>query len=254
MQREGIDDRWLLTAPIAPTTLAFVAHEGGEPVFTFYGDDAADTLLTPAELPDELFAKTSMLHFGGISLLRGDTPEAALTAAERLRGRALVSLDPNIRPKLISDEVVYRATLERAVAACDILKVSAADVAWLAPGSDIEAYALAQLECGPAVALLTRGGEGALALRKTPDGIERVAVAGFAVKVIDTVGAGDSFTAGVLAALSQYGVVDRQTLLDLSPAKLREVLRYGAATAAINCTRPGADPPRADEVAALLAQ
>jgi fructokinase len=252
VRAEGIADIWLPTAPGRSSTLAFVAHENGEPAFTFYGEGAADTLLTPATLPLDLFDQTQLLHFGGISLLRGTTPEAALVAAETLRGRALVSLDPNVRPALIRDAAAYRATLARAIAACDILKISAADTAWLAPGSDLLAYAADQLAHGPALVLVTRGGDGVTALRQTDHGVERIDVPGFAVQVADTVGAGDSFSGGVLAALVRQQVTSRAALTALASADLRTVLRYGAAVAAITCSRPGADPPRSAEVEVFL--
>lgn len=255
VRAEGIADRYLPTAEGAPSTLAFVAHEHGEPAFTFYGDGAADTQLRPEDLPEELFAQAALLHMGGISLLRGSTPVAALHAAERLRGHALISLDPNIRPKLIRDEhaPAYRATLEHATALCDLLKVSAADTEWLAPGVDLEHYAAAQLERGPLLTLLTRGGAGVVALRRQADAIERLEVPGFPVQVADTVGAGDTFSAGVLAALSERGVLSRAALAALPADDLRAALRYGAAAAAINCTRVGANPPTKAEVVAFFA-
>lgn len=253
VRAEGIDDAWLSDAS-APTTLAFVAHEGGEPAFSFYGDGAADTLLDPAELPAELFERTGLLHFGGISLLRGSTPAAALAAAEGLRNRALVSLDPNVRPLLIRDVEGYRATLVRAVAACDLLKLSAADIEWLAPDAETERYAAEQLDAGPALVALTRGGHGAVSLRRQGDSVQAIEVPGFPVKVADTVGAGDSFSAGLLAALAEAGVASRADLIALSDERLRAALRFAVAAAAITCTRPGADPPRRDEVLAMLAQ
>ena len=106
VRAEGIDDRWLLDVA-APSTLAFVTVEAGEPGFAFYGEGAADSRLTRDELPAELFAQATMLHFGGISLLRGTTPDTALAAAERLQGRALIACNPNIRPQLVRDGHAY---------------------------------------------------------------------------------------------------------------------------------------------------
>lgn len=252
VRAEGIDDTWLTDAP-APTTLAFVAHEDGEPVFTFYGAGAADTLLAPADLPPALFERAASLHFGGISLLRGATPSAALAAAEGLRGRALVSLDINARPRLIDDPAAYRATLTRAIAACDLLKLSAADCAWLAPAADPLEIAAAQLDAGPALVALTLGGSGMTALRRRDGQIETLHVPGFAVAVADTVGAGDSFSAGLLAALAERAALSREALATLPAAELTAALRFAAAVAALTCTRPGADPPRRAEVDAFLA-
>jgi fructokinase len=253
VRAEGIDDRFLATGHGSPTTLAFVATEDGEPVFTFYGDGAADTQLTSADLPAAFYDETALLHFGGISLLRGSTPAAALAAAKGLRGKALISLDPNVRPAVITDAPAYQATLERAIDLCDLLKLSAADIEWLAPGTDILDYAAVLLEAGPAVITVTRGGSGVIALRRGPSGVERIEAPGFRVQVADTVGAGDSFSAGFLAALAERGALSRLALEALPAAEIQAALRFGAAVAAINCTRVGADPPRRDEVDEFLA-
>ncbi len=252
VRAEGIDDRWLGDST-APTTLAFVAHEDGEPVFTFYGDGAADTRLTTEDLPPALFERAAALHFGGISLLRGTTPAAALAAASGLRGQALVSLDINVRPLLIRDVGAYRATLERAIASCDLLKLSAADIAWLAPGTDPAAYAAAQLVAGPTLVALTRGGAGVTALRQRDGQLETLDVPGFPVSVVDSVGAGDSFSAGLLAALAERGALSRAALAALPAEALCAALHFGAAAAAITCTRSGANPPGRADVDALLA-
>lgn len=253
VRAEGIDDRFLASAPGALSTLAFVAEEDGEPAFTFYGEGAADTLLTPEDLPAAFYEETALLHFGGISLLRGSTPEAALAAAAGLRGRALISLDPNVRPALLADADAYRATLDRAVGLCDLLKLSAADIAWLSPGADPLAYAAGLLGAGPALITVTRGGDGVVALRRGPSGVEQIEGGGFRVKVADTVGAGDSFSAGFLAALAERGALSRAAVEALPAEELRAALRFGAAVAAINCTRVGADPPRRHEVDEFLA-
>ncbi|PDV97663.1 carbohydrate kinase family protein [Candidatus Chloroploca asiatica] len=251
VREEGINDRWL-TSVEAPTTLAFVTIEDGEPAFTFYGTAAADTLLTPENITPELVETTALLHFGGISLLRGTTPAAALAAARALHGRALVSLDINVRPRLITDDASYRATVAQAVAACDLLKLSAADIAWLAPDTDPLVYARTQLEAGPCVVALTRGGEGVTALRQQGDSVEQLDVPGFKVQVADTVGAGDTFSAGLLAALADAEVLSRDTLTKMPSANLAEALRRGAAAAALACSRPGANPPTRAELEAFL--
>lgn len=254
LERERVSLAWTAMAA-APSTLAFVTVDAGEPDFAFYGDGTADTLLRPEDLPEALFERTAILHVGSISLLRGTTPEAALAACERLAGRALVSLDPNVRPALVADEPAYRRTLDRLLALTDVLKISAADLAWLAPRRAPERAAVDLLADGPALVLVTHGADGVLAVRSAP-GDARPSVrreAAFPVEVADTVGAGDAFQAGLLTWLFGQGVTTRAALEALSDDRLAEGLRFAAAVAALACTRPGADPPTLDVVEAFLA-
>ena len=247
---EGIDTRFLLPAD-APTTLAFVAVEGGEPVFAFYGEGAADTLLAPDEVPAALFDETAILHFGSISLLRGTTPSAVLSTARRLQGRALLSFDPNVRPGLVRDEAAYRALLDQLFSLADIVKLSAVDIAWLAPGQSVEQFAAGLLERqqGPVLVAVTRGGQGVLVRA----GAQRWELPTFPVTIVDTVGAGDAFSAGLLAGLAEHGATSRTDVEQMQPETLAEVVRFAAATAALTCTRAGADPPRRAEVMQFLA-
>jgi fructokinase len=249
VEREGIDTRFLLPTP-AQSTLAFAALEGGEAAYAFYGEGTADTRLTAEEVPAALFEETAILHCGSISLLRGATPQAVLATVERLKGRALISFDPNLRPGLVRDEAGYRAVLDRLFALADVVKLSAMDVGWLAPGRAVGDVA-ADLQAGGAgLVAVTQGGAGVLVLR----GDDRLMVPAFRVPVVDTVGAGDAFSAGLLAGLAQHGVTSRAALDALYIDDLVATLRFAAAVAALTCARAGADPPRRAEVRAFLAE
>ncbi|HEY6057835.1 MAG TPA: carbohydrate kinase [Candidatus Limnocylindrales bacterium] len=247
-EREGVDLRWLLDSP-APTTLAFVALEHGEPAFVFYGDGAADSLFAPGDVPDGLLDETAILHVGSISLLRGTTPEAVLATFERLQGRALLSLDPNLRPGLVQDEVAYRALLDRLISLADVVKLSTADLGWLLAGRSASEATATLLAHGPALVVVTRGAAGVHAVRAGGTAFD---VPAEAVPVVDAVGAGDAFNAGLLTRLAELGATNRSAVLALSDDVLRDVLRFAGVVAALNCTRPGADSPSRAEVESLL--
>jgi fructokinase len=246
---EGIDTRFL-TIVAGHTTLAFVTMEGGPSTFSFYGEGAADTLLTIEDVPEALLKETGILHIGSISLLRGTTPATVLATVEQLKGQALLSLDPNLRPDIVQDEQGYRALLQRLFALVDILKLSDADLAWLMPNVPAEQAIHGLLAQGPALVVITRGVEGAIAAKV---GTSVISVSGFSVEVVDTVGAGDTFCAALLVRLAQSQVTTRSALQNLASEDLQELLRFATAAAALNCMRAGANPPRYVEVEQFLA-
>ncbi len=260
LRAAGVRLDYLVSAP-GRTTLAFVApadaHEAapaGEPAFLFYGEGAADTLLTPDELPAALYDETRILHIGSISLLRGTTPLAVRAVAERLRGRALLSLDPNIRPVLVTDAPSYRATLDHFIAQADVLKLSLADLAWLEPGAEREdplAVAARYLARGPALVALTLGQAGAVMVTRGGVALRQAAPS---VTIADTVGAGDAFAAGLLSALAERGATSRAALEVLPADALAEALRWAATVAGLTCARAGANPPRRAEALAALGE
>jgi fructokinase len=261
LRAEGVRLDYLAVAP-GRTTLAFVipaeAPEqtagGAEPAFAFYGEGAADTLLTVADVPAALYAETAALHIGSISLLRGVTPQTVRAVVERLRGQALLSLDPNIRPGLVADERAYRAMLDQFIARADVLKLSVADLAWLEPGAEREdplAVASRYVARGPALVALTLGVQGAALVSASGVALRQPAPQ---LAIADTVGAGDAFAAGLLSALVERGAASRAALATLSHADLAATLRWAMAVAALTCARPGANPPTRGEAQAWLTQ
>lgn len=248
LKTEGVDTRFLTTAK-AQSTLAFVTMEEGKPVFSFYGEGTADTLLTADDVPESLYQETGILHVGSVSLLRGTTPATVLATVERLKRKALLSLDPNIRADLIHDEPVYRALLQRLIALTDILKLSDVDLAWLLPRVSMEESLLHLCGLGPALVIVTQGEKGVLARSSSSDTLQ---VPTFPVPVMDTVGAGDAFCAGVLAWLADEAITSRERVLALSEQELRSTLSFASAVAALNCSRVGANPPRRSEVEQFL--
>jgi len=201
-------------------------------------------MLDPAALP-ALPDAVAALFFGGISLAAEPCGSAFEALALREAGRRVIMLDPNIRPGAVADPPAYRARLARLVAVADIVKLSDEDLAWLEGPGEAGAQARALLDRGPRVVLLTRGAAGAAAY--WPGGLAHAPAP--AVAVADTVGAGDTFDAGVLAGLAAAGALDRAALADPREAVLRRALALGVRAAAVTVSRPGANPPWAVELA-----
>jgi sugar/nucleoside kinase (ribokinase family) len=130
------------------------------------------------------------------------------------------------------------------VAAAQLVKASDDDVTWLYPGESLDAVAARWLDLGAVAVVITRGERGALAFRPGARPVERPSRK---VEVVDTIGAGDAFTAGLLSALARAGVHGAAALAaaELTPAPDEAIL-----VAALTCERAGADPPTAAEVAA----
>jgi fructokinase len=226
-----------------PSTLAFVSLKGDEPQYAFFDELSASRLFDPGEVTP-LRPDVECLHVGSISL----AGEPAASNIERLflgeAGRRVLSIDPNVRPSVIRDEAAYRTRLSRMIGAADIVKVSCVDLDWLLPGVDPDDWARQRVAENTSLVVLTAGGDGARAFSRSRS-IHQPAEA---VAVVDTVGAGDAFTGGLLASLQQQGCLYREKLCTLTDEELRTALQFAARVAAVTCARAGADPPWASEL------
>lgn len=220
-----------------PTTLAFVTLTDGQARYAFYDENTAGRMLTPDDLPD--VADVDALFFGGISLVVDPCGAAYEALMLREAGKRVTMIDPNIRPGFITDERAYRARIERMLTAADIVKISDEDMAWL--GTDADAI----LTAGASLVCVTEGAKGVVAHWRGGS----VRAEAQRVQVVDTVGAGDTFNAGLLAGLSRDGLLDRAALQTLDAAKVKPALELGNAAAAITVSRAGANPPWQDELA-----
>lgn len=228
------------------TTLAVVQLRDGHATYSFYDDNSAGQSLQSTDLPELDPQEVEALYFGGISLVNGPAAEVYAQLAEREAGKRLIMLDPNIRPGLAQDEAAYRTRLDRVIASADIVKLSDEDLDWLYPGPGSYAEKIASLmQQGPQLALLTRGGDGAEAHHRNGT---RAQVPARKVTVVDTVGAGDTFNAGALAALQDLGLLSRGALASADQVALEEVLRFAATVASVTVSRAGANPPWRQEL------
>lgn len=232
-----------------PTTLAFVKLVGGEARYAFFDEGAADRSWSVADLP-QVGPDVTALQFGGISLIRQPAADAYAALMQREAGRRVISFDPNIRPNLVRDEADYRRRLDAFFRRAHIIKVSDADLDWIAPGAQLADLAASWLANEARLVLLTKGAEGATVFARGAT-TTRPAIP---IRVADTVGAGDAFMAGVLAALHDRDWLSPEAMKNLSTGDLAQILDFALLVAAITCSRIGADPPRRSALAGFLQQ
>jgi len=221
-----------------PTTLAFVTLTEGQARYAFYDENTAGRMLTEADLP-ALPDAARALFFGGISLVVEPCGAAYQALMARAAPDRLTMIDPNIRPGFITDEARYRKRLAAMLAQADIVKTSDEDLHWLTGGRDPAA-----LDTGAALILMTRGAEGVTAHM----GGTVFDMPAHKAQVVDTVGAGDTFNAGLLAGLDRAGLLDKSALRAADPDALRPAIDLGMRAAAITVSRAGANPPWAQEL------
>ncbi len=239
----GVSHKYCRSKP-QHTTLAFVKLIDGHARYSFVDEASAARNLVKADLP-VLPKFIQALHFGSISLIPepcGGTYEAFLKREAKTR---VISIDPNIRASLIKDRRAHLARLTRLIALADIVKISDEDVLWMTGKKDFKAAAKKWLASGAKVVAITRGGEGVEVFSKA----HHVSLEAPRVAVADTVGAGDTFTAGFLAELSGAGVLNKKALAAISEAQLAAAATYAMKAAAVTVSRPGADPPWLREMA-----
>jgi fructokinase len=231
----------------AKTSLAIATLAAGIATYDFRLEwDIGDLEPLPVE--------TICLHTGSLAtvLPPGRANVEDLVEREHRRGRVTISYDPNVRPALLGTPEEARPGIEHLVALADVVKVSDEDLRWLYPDRQDEDVAREWLGTGPAVVVVTRGGRGVFGVTTGLE-VHRPATP---IDLVDTVGAGDSFTSGLLDGLRRADLIGgarRDALASIDEASLLSVLDTASLIAAITCSRPGADPPTRPEVDAALA-
>jgi fructokinase len=201
----------------------------------------------PRALPDE----TAAITFGSYSLAVEPCGSAYLALARRESGRRIISLDPNVRPTIVGDMAGWRGRFADFAACATLVKASDEDIALAyGPDADIGAVARQWLDLGPKLVVVTQGAQGATAFF----GAGHLALPGRPVDVIDTVGAGDTFHAALLARLDQRGRLNRQVFSALTADIVGDLVAYAIAASAITCSRRGADLPRRQDVETALSR
>jgi fructokinase len=249
VESNGVDV--ILAGPVGqPTSRALAtldAHGGASYEFDLSWD------VRGLRLAEESIA----LHIGSLGVVLAPGGEQVLRLAESAcrEGDVVTSYDPNARPSVTPDRRAVAAVVERAAACAHIVKMSDEDLAFLFPGTSPARLAERWLGADRPTQLLvvTKGRDGATVVTRSA----RFAVPAVPVVVVDTVGAGDTFTAALLAGLADASVLSREVLaarVAREPGLLRDIVGQALAAAALTCTRPGADPPTAGELRSFLAE
>lgn len=237
LAEDGVDLSLTSRGP-EPTTLAFAQVNGdGLADYQFYFEATSAPNLTHAMVPSRLDDNVTALHVGTLGLMLEPMASTLFDLVSRESAHRLVMIDPNVRPALLKDPDAYRARIKTLMAQSTIVKASDADLAWLYPELDLEAAAEHILALGARLVVVTLGAQGALGIGP---GIKKRVTAP-SVDVVDTIGAGDSFGAALLAWLHDRGALQKD--LALEAADLESALEFACMVASLTCTRSGAEPP-----------
>jgi fructokinase len=231
-----------------PTPRAEVRRQAdGRHDYTFHLSDTSLVDLSTDGLPllpEEAWA----LHVGTLALAVDPPARTYEALVHREAGRRRIIFDPNVRPEIFGDVAVYRRRFERIARLADLVKLSDDDAGWLYPGVPVDTVVRRVLGLGPGIVAVTLGERGAVA----GSGPGFVEVPAIPVVVADTVGAGDSFGAALIAALVDADAFGPERSLPAEEAVLARAVAYAVAASALTCTRVGAVPPSRDEIEAQL--
>lgn len=252
LEHNGVElDHAVTAAEQTSLALVTVAEDGG-PSYDFRVAGTADWQWSADELRGALDGGPAgpvvALHSGSLALTTPPGAAELRALMTRAAATATVSYDPNCRPLLMGRPADVLTGVHELLAVADVVKVSAEDLAWLCPDAGVDAVLEDWLDRGPALVTITLGSGGVLA--GTADGV-RTRRPALPVTVVDTVGAGDTFSAALLAGLHGRGLLGamrRPALRALDAPALDAVLDEAARAAAITCSRRGADPPTAAEL------
>ncbi|GAB3282623.1 carbohydrate kinase family protein [Microbacterium lacusdiani] len=256
--RGGVLRRWLgesgadVAAADAPRTASATARLDATGSATYAFDIAWDLGPDLPRLRALVERSAGLVHVGSIGALLAPGGDQVREIVRGARAGATVTYDPNIRPSLVDDPDGVRARVTELVGLADVVKASDEDLQWLHPGRDVVDIAREWASLGPAFVVVTLGADGAVAVTRRGDVVRVPAVA---TAVVDTVGAGDTFMGVLIDGVAERGGLAgalRAPDGGLDTRALEALLRRCATAAAVTVSRPGADPPRRDELDALL--
>jgi fructokinase len=220
------------------TTLAFVSLNRKDAQYVFYDTATAGrSWVFEADLID--FDKVEAVHIGSVTLIGQPSASSFEALAYLAQSKCIVSFDPNCRPTLVTDHLSYRSRMIALARRSDVIRYSAEDFDYLYPGQSEDEVSQQLVDEGASLVVITRGSEGATAYTRRC----RVSRPAPVASLVDTIGAGDTFQAGLLTGLSEGGYLDREKLCGLNEAELARLLDFAMLAASKTCEKEGADPP-----------
>jgi fructokinase len=216
-----------------PTALAIATiNEAGLASYEFKLDSTVSFNFHSSWLPKE---DAKVIHIGSVAtLLEPGASELYKWLSDK---SAIVVFDPNVRPSIQGDREIYRDSVERWIDLVKIVKLSEDDFSWLYQSSESDVIAN-WFSRGTEIVVVTRAERGLSAFTKEG----RIDCPAAKVKLVDSVGAGDTIGAVIVEGLLKYGLDGLKTDV------LRQVLERAAKAAGITCSRAGANPPWKEEL------
>jgi fructokinase len=247
---EGVDLSYAVRSESLTTISVVAANEHGHPSYAFHGEGKADRQVAPVQLPPTLPESFKAITFGSYTMIVEPVGDSFLKLAEREKRRSTISIDANVRPTVTPDMSEWRSRFEAFLPHADIVKASDEDLA-AAYGEreSIDSLVERWHRAGPMLVMVTHGGKGAAAYLR---GHQPIFVPGREVAVVDTVGAGDTFHAAVLAYLAGINRLAKPQFQNLTVPELNAAVRYAVAASSITCSRQGADLPTHQVVVDVL--
>jgi fructokinase len=244
----GVGTKYLISAA-EPTSMAVVQLDAtGSASYSFYLTQTSNFSWQTAELPTQI-ADLQAIHIGTLALVIPPSDSILLNWFNELDQRPLVMIDLNVRPSVIPDSIDYRIKLEPWLEFADVLKVSEEDLLFLYPDQGWQEVANILLKRYPiSLISVTLGSSGAALVTRDLVVFENAPK----VNVIDTVGAGDTFSAALLHKFEKLGLLSKGSLADINSDQLQTVLHFAVNAAALSCTKAGAVPPTLHEIESFL--
>jgi fructokinase len=236
----GIEQPMLEPSPVALASL----DDTGAATYRFLIDGTAASSVTSEQAMRAFDPQARALHVGTLAFVLSPLAHATSHVIDSMEDQQVLMIDPNARPAVMADPILFALfsqTLERALNRADLVKVSGDDLELLYPDVDPGVSARMLHDSSQATVLFT---DGSKSVRIYVQGSELVLAVPL-VPVVDTVGAGDSFSGGFLRYWTQQGWA-RDDCKDI--LKVEAAARFGIRVAGLTCQKPGAQPPFAHEL------